>query len=251
MDRFDLASRFTARARHAFARPVAPKSGIALPPTNLRMGGTVFKDDAAFLAGAAADTQKLVDTCGLGSESRLMDWGCGAGRLAIGIAERFGRIARYHGVDVQQSLIDWANANIGSRPGYEFTWVDVRNARYNPVGSASKEIPAMSGTYDIFHAFSVFTHLTAEDAAFYLVEVRRLLAHDGVAWITVFVEEGVDLQHENPKDYGRLPWKGPLHCVRFERGYFERLIELANLSVVDFQHGGEADGQSVYVVTRR
>ena len=139
------------------------------------MGGEHFKDDNAFIATAVADVRRLEDYAGLSAESRLLDWGCGAGRLAVGVRHALGNVEDYHGVDVQQRLIDWAAANL-TNPHMRFTCVDVANERYNPDGRPIREIPAEDASVDVFYAYSVWSHLLEEDTAAYLAELARLLA---------------------------------------------------------------------------
>lgn len=215
------------------------------------MGGAHFRHDEAFVTSAVDEVGRLEERIGLGPSSRLLDWGCGAGRLAVGIVERVGRIDHYHGVDVQKHLIDWAQRHLGDRPGFTFTHVDLANPRYNPGGSLERMIPGATGYYDVFYAYSVFSHLMGEDTAAYLCEVSRVLAPGGRAFLTAFVEEGVPDQEENPVGYGPLEWSGPLHCVRFERGFFEGMVRAAGLEVDSLDHGQETDRQSLYLLSKR
>ncbi len=225
-------------------------AGVKLPPTVYRMGGAHFRQDDAFVASAVAEVGRLEDEIGLSSESRLLDWGCGAGRLAVGIVEKLGRIDLYHGVDVQQHLIDWAQRHLGDRPGFTFTHVDLANPRYNPGGSDARTIPGATSDHDGFYAFSVFSHLMDEDTAAYLGEVARLLKPGGRAFVTAFVEDGVPDVEENPRGYGPLEWSGPLHCVRFERQFFEAMVRDAGLEIDRLDHGQEKDGQSLYILRK-
>lgn len=223
---------------------------VPLPPRDLRMGGKHFQDDAEFVDKAKADVRKLVAQ-GLTKRSRVLDWGCGAGRLAIGIIGTWGTIGHYSGVDVQAPLIAWASANISpGRPRFEFTHVDIANARYNPAGEPVRTIPGADGSVDAFHAYSVLSHMTTEDVKGYLAEIRRLLAPRGFAWVTAFVEDDVPDEVENPAGYGPLRWSGRLHCVRFNRAAFDAWIAEAGLRIVDFSYGTETDGQSAYVLRR-
>jgi SAM-dependent methyltransferase len=225
-------------------------SGLPLPPKSLRMGGAHFAADAALVAAALADVEKLKRHAGLEESSLLLDFGCGAGRLAIGLAEVFGRIGLYRGVDVQKDLIVWAERNIGARPGFEFVTIDDANERYNPRGLASHRLPGADDSFDIVHAYSVFSHMRGGDVDAYLGEFARVLNHGGRAYFTAFVEDAVPPEVVNPPGYRRLLWFGNLHCVRYEREAFERKLSTAGFRVAHFEHGVETDGQSLYVACR-
>jgi SAM-dependent methyltransferase len=221
-------------------------SGVPLPPKAFRMGGAHFASDDDFVASARAEVRRLAEE-GLSRESRLLDWGCGAGRMALGTIEEWGGLRSYHGVDVQQHLIRWARRHI-QHPGYTFTHVDVRNARYNPTGASERTIPGESAAYDAFYAYSVFSHMGSEDVGPYLGEVARLLAPGGFAFVTAFTESDVEPEAENPAGYGPLTWSGPLHCVRFSQDRWDELVATAGLRTRSSIHGQETDGQSRYVL---
>lgn len=210
------------------------------------MGGRNFRTNHDFVTSAVAEVDRLRER-GLTGRSRLLDWGCGAGRLAIGLKESPVSVASYHGVDVQKPVIAWARRHLADDT-YEFTHVNAANARYNPDGSRLRRIPGDDDSYDVFYANSVFSHLDSEDVDAYLKEVDRLLSPGGFAFFTAFVEDDVEPEMENPPGYGPLKWSGPLHCVRYERGFFEDMIGAAGLTVREFSHGTRSDGQSLYVV---
>jgi cyclopropane fatty-acyl-phospholipid synthase-like methyltransferase len=226
------------------------KTPAVLPPSKYRMGGAHFKNDAAFIKTAVRDVKRLERSAGLTTQSRLLDWGCGAGRLAVGVREHLGRVADYHGVDVQPELVDWANENLAG-PGYRFTCVDVSNERYNPDGTPERTLAADPQSVDVLYAYSVFSHMNDEDTPAYLALIGQALAPTGRAFVTCFVEEDVPGWEENPEGYGPLEWKGRLHCTRFSRQHFEAHVNAAGLAVDRFEYGQETDGQSLYVVRRR
>ena len=223
-----------------------------LPPGKYRMGGKHFKNDDAFIKTAVRDVKRLERLAELNENSRLLDWGCGAGRLAIGIREHYkaGRIADYHGVDVQPDVIGWARENL-TAPGYRFTCVDVANERYNPAGLPDRTIAADPGAVDVFYAYSVFSHMNDHDTPAYLQLIGEALSPDGRAFVTCFVEEGVPNWEENPENYGPLEWKGRLHCTRFDRRHFENHVTAAGMAVDRFVYGRETDGQSLYVLRKK
>ena len=232
--------------------PNLRKKKMPLPPGKYRMGGTHFKDDDAFIRTAVRDVKRLERLADLNENSRLLDWGCGAGRLAIGVREHYksGRIADYHGVDVQPDLISWARDNL-TAPGYRFTCVDVANERYNPAGLPERTIAADPGSVDVFYAYSVFSHMNDDDTPAYLKLIGEALSPNGKAFVTCFVEEGVPAWEENTEGYGPLEWKGRLHCTRFDRRHFEDHVTAAGMAVDRFVYGRETDGQSLYILKKQ
>lgn len=227
-----------------------PDISVPLPPARLRMGGTHFRKDADFVEAGVRDVRLLRRRAGLTRKSRLLDWGCGAGRLAIGVKHLLGNVAEYHGVDVQPELLDWARDNL-TDAHTRFTLVDQRNERYNPDGDETFAIPTPADSVDVLYAYSVFSHMLAADVAGYSATIAKILAPQGRALMTAFVEEDVPDCVENPTDYRQLEWKGALHCVRYNRRFFESTVYDAGLAVDEFVHGRETDGQSMYVLRRR
>jgi SAM-dependent methyltransferase len=191
----------------------------------------------------------LVELCSLTTDSRLLDWGCGPGRLAVGVRLELGSVRDYHGVDVDERVIRWARRNLAA-PDMRFTLVDATNARYNPDGTAEAYIPGEPGTVDVFYAYSVLSHMLTDDVRAYARIIAELLAPGGRAFVTLFVEEDVPPCVENPEGYGPMSWTGRLHCVRFARDFFESILAESGLSVVTFEHGKETDGQSLYILGR-
>lgn len=225
-------------------------AAVPLPPPELRMGGRHFRKDEDFVAAAVRDVRVLRRRAGLGRRKRVLDWGCGAGRLAIGIKHELGHVEDYHGVDVQPRLLEWARDHLTDEHT-RFTLVDARNARYNPDGTPSYEIPADDASVDVLYAYSVLSHMLADDVAGYTATIARVLAPRGRAWLTAFVEDDVPDCVENPDDYRKLDWSGALHCVRYDRRFFEDTLWRSGLAVEEFVHGRETDGQSMYVLRRR
>ena len=229
---------------------VIPAIGLPLPPIELRMGGAHFREDTDFVAAAIRDVALLQRHAGLTRESRLLDWGCGAGRLAVGIRQSLGHVRDYHGVDIQPTLLTWAQDHLTDEHT-RFTLVDARNERYNPDGTPTYDIPAETGSVDVLYAYSVFSHMLEADVRGYARTIASCLAPHGRAVMTAFVENDVPDCEENPAEYRKLPWKGRLHCVRFDRQFFEGLLWDAGLAVDEFVYGRETDGQSLYSLRLR
>jgi SAM-dependent methyltransferase len=222
---------------------------IPLPPQNLRAAGQLFAEDEAFLARARRDVELLRIHTGLGEDSSLLDFGCGVGRLAIGLKSTGIDIRFYLGVDVRSDVIAWARRHLADER-FRFVRVNSRNERYNSNGSAYRRLPAPSESMDILYAYSVFSHMLAVETRAYVSEIARVLRPGGFAFLTAFVEDDVPDVTENPPEYGPLSWQGRLHCVRMNRSFFDEVLADAGLEITRFDHATETDGQSLYVVMR-
>jgi SAM-dependent methyltransferase len=217
--------------------------GSTIPRPFLRRGGAVFSSDADFVQSGEREADRLAQL-GLTTESSLLEVGCGAGRLPIGILRHIGEIARYDATDVDAEAIAWCRRHIQrEHPTFRFHRVDDPNERYNPTGSTTAPLPFGDGEFDFAYAFSVFSHMRGAEMASLLGELRRVLHSEGTLFFTAFVEDGVPDEQENPPGYIR-EWKGPLHCVRFSRQRLDALLGGAGLVVASFDHGAEPDSQS-------
>ncbi len=105
---------------------------------------------------------------GLQPTHRVIDVGCGSGRLAAALSSIPG--LRYLGTDVVPEFVRHARGV--ARPDFEF---DVVN------GLA---IPAPDASTDFVTLFSVLTHLHAPEAFIYLQEVERVLKPGGTVVAT-------------------------------------------------------------------
>jgi SAM-dependent methyltransferase len=194
----------------------------------------------------------LVDRARLNGTSSVLDIGCGAGRLAIGILEEIGSIVAYYGLDVRHDVIDWDRRFLTRRyPWLRFEHIDVANERYNSRGrqpAVTFTLPFGDRWFDVVFAYSLFSHMTGSDVASYLGEMHRVLHPAGTAVFTAFVEDGVPDEEANPPGYGPIGWEGALHCVRFRRDYFTEMVDNAGLRILALDHGQETDGQSLFVV---
>jgi SAM-dependent methyltransferase len=222
-------------------------SDYELPPAAIRLGGHNFTDDRAFLDKAIRDAARMEETMDVRPGARILDIGCGVGRLPIGWRAHFGSLTNYTGVDVDLGSIRWCRKHIHGE-NVAFIRLDLANDRYNPNGATIEEtfrLP-LTGPFDAIHLYSVFSHMETADVVAYLREFRRLLAPDGTVFLTAFVEDDVEDIAINPAGYGTFPgeWEGALHCVRFDRAFFERLVNDAGLEILRFDHASDTDGQS-------
>jgi SAM-dependent methyltransferase len=227
--------------------------GSVIATPDRRWCGPEFKDDRYYLASAEAEARRLVEHFGCTRDSRVLDIGCGQGRLPIGLLRVVGALD-YLGIDVDEGSVDWCRRHIRqAHPSFRFQHLDLHNERYNPGGVRLDErfrFDAADASRDIVYLYSVFSHTTEQDACAYLRDFRRVLADGGGVFFTTFVETGVPDFEVNPSGY-RLRCSGPLHVVRYERDYLFGIVDELGYELADFSHATEADGQSALYLRKR
>jgi SAM-dependent methyltransferase len=230
-----------------------PYAGLNLPPASLRRCTSEFRNDRYYLDSARHEAVRLIKHCGLSPQDRVLDLGCGAGRLALGILDVVGAIRGYEGIDVDRYAIEWCRHWIEEdHPAFRFTRLDVHNDRYNPAGrirlNARFRFDFPDRHFDVIYLYSVFTHMKPADTRVYLREMRRVLAPKGSVFLTAYLEPDVPDVSINPAGYRQASNK-PLHRVRLSRDFFAGMLAENGLAIRHFEEHGEFDGQSgVYLV---
>ncbi len=167
------------------------KSEKGLPPLRLRdVGGGDFKRIGEELAA-------LLIRHGLKPEHRVLDIGCGVGRVALPLTRQL-TTGTYDGFDIVKRWIHWCRRHITpTHPNFRFTHADVYNSHYNRRGvpASRYRFPYDDASFDFVFATSVFTHLDPAAARNYLREAQRVLAPGGTFLGTFFL---LDDELENP-----------------------------------------------------
>ena len=105
---------------------------------------------------------EIVQAAGLGNGMRIVDLGCGSGRLASALHR--GMDVSYVGIDIVQALLDYARSKA---PKYQFLL------------HRGLSIPQEANSADMVSAFSLFTHLLQAESYLYLEEAARVLKPGG------------------------------------------------------------------------
>jgi SAM-dependent methyltransferase len=107
----------------------------------------------------------LIHKANLLSLSRVLDVGCGVGRVAYALSHYLDPDATYEGFDVCEKSIDWANREIGGlHPNFAFKRIDLQHDLYNPKGVVDPldfQFPYEENSFDLVFLASVFTHMSA------------------------------------------------------------------------------------------
>lgn len=171
---------------------------------------------------------------GLSPDDRVLDIGCGVGRMAVPLATYLGDKGGYVGFDIVKKGIDWCNKNIGSRnPKFKFTHANISNRFYNSRGTEQSEeyvFPAQDSHFSFCFATSVFTHMLPAEVDHYIKESTRVLQKGGRAFFTFFLvpDEGaasyktgfVNFQYR----LDNLAYYSHKDCIEAEVGYPEKWV---------------------------
>lgn len=150
-----------------------------------------FVGDSDFVATGDEFLDHFRRLAGLSAHDRVLDLGCGIGRMARVLVDVLEPPGSYDGFDVVKQGIDWCRARyVGTRAPFRFAFADVRNSRYNPAGAVAASefrFPYPDGCFDLVVATSLFTHLLSDSADHYLAESARVLAPGGRMLSTWFL----------------------------------------------------------------
>ncbi|MBK1661755.1 class I SAM-dependent methyltransferase [Paracraurococcus ruber] len=159
---------------------------LPVPPPHLLSCG-----DGDYCAIGAEFLRHFVARAGLRPQDRVLDIGCGPGRMAVPLTQYLAGDASYDGVDVDAAAIGWcADVITPAYPGFRFHRLDIAHPLYNPGGALAAEalaLPFADASMDMVLLVSVLTHLDLPAIARYGAEIRRVLAPGGRCFATAFL----------------------------------------------------------------
>lgn len=227
-------------------RYVAPES-IPLPPEEyMDLVCGAHADVKSTFINVGQRMREDLDAYGLVFEGcRLLDVGCGCGRLARNLIND--SLKSYTGFDRHRGMIDWCRSHIAPRaPHFSFRYFDLRSI-YQSVDSQSGSIAAQSfqfpfddNSFDVAILMSVFTHMPLQEIHHYLKELYRVLDKEGKVLLTVFLTERppyVDTINYfyNPEQFRDAVVSSGLQFDPYDS---KRLLTGDNLKFDRFQHNG-------------
>jgi len=185
----------------------------------------------------------------------VFDFGCGCGRTARQLIQQTPRPVRYVGIDPHPELLTWAAENLSPHaPGFEFFHHDVYSPYYAPRNSPrlADPFPVADKSASLVIAHSVFTHLSRDQASYYLAEVARILTTDGVAFTSwfffdnasmPFFKDGPHALYADEKDFSV--------AVLYDRTWFLAAVRQVGLAVLRTSPPMVAGHQWVVWLSRR
>jgi SAM-dependent methyltransferase len=190
---------------------------------------------------------------GLQPTDRVLDIGCGIGRMARPLTGFLQGSGSYDGFDVNPDGIAWCAQHYGGdHPNFTFVLADLFNSRYNPAGTQSAAeftFPYNDERFDFALAASVFTHLLEGEADRYLAQAARTLAPGGRLFATWFLlDDGsraalaagrAALPFPEPEAHvSLLDDDVPEEAVAFDRAWLTDALKRHGLALTSVHEGG-------------
>lgn len=209
----------------------------------------VFVGDGDFRAIGAEFIGHFIRVGGLREDSRVLDIGCGIGRMAVPLTQYLDpERGRYCGIDPVEGGIGWCQRTITPHyPNFAFRRLDIAHELYNPKGrlsGAALKLPFADRHFDFVIMTSVVTHLPPDEVLVYLREVSRVLVPGGRLFMTAFVVDRIAAANETGRRDPRLAFtrdgEGPcwfvpdlprLAAVGFDDGFLDGAVRQAGLSL--------------------
>jgi len=235
--------------------------------------GKVFIGSGDFIKQGQDILRQLIDLGGVKPNHRVLDIGCGIGRLAIPLTKYLDEKGSYEGFDIVESGITWCKNNIQSKfPKFNFFHVDLRNDLYNletKSQSTSYAFPYKTDEFDFVFLTSVFTHMMPEDVSSYLTQINKVLKNDGICFSTFFImndkstslmkmSDGIQFDYDFTNYY--------LHNIKvkeanvaFKEDYLDHLIISKGFEIIDKHYGywsgrlkdETVDFQDIYILRKK
>jgi SAM-dependent methyltransferase len=101
---------------------------------------------------------------------RILDWGCGPGRIIRHLPEVIGNDCKYYGTDYNGKSIEWCTKNL---TGIEFN-----------TNSLDAVLPYPDDFFDVIYGISIFTHLSEQLHYDWYKELNRILKPNGIMFFT-------------------------------------------------------------------
>lgn len=117
--------------------------------------------------------EKLLDFLSVHTDlknKRILDWGCGPGRIIRHLPSLVGPGCEFYGSDYNEKSIEWCKEHLK----------DI-NFHHNSLDSA---LPFPDKFFDIIYGLSVLTHLSEGMHYFWYNELYRLLNNNGIILLT-------------------------------------------------------------------
>jgi SAM-dependent methyltransferase len=192
---------------------------------------------------------------GPGIYERIFDFGCGCGRIARQLILQRPSPERYVGIDLHAGMIRWCQRNLQPRaPAFTFLHHDVFNPNFNrePRDRWTAPFPVGAAEFSLVIAHSVFTHLTEDQAVYYLGECARILDADGILYSSWFLFDKPDYPVMLERDNALyVSYIDPSATVLFDKQWLRQTAHAMGFRIWSLTAPAVRGHQWTVIMTRR
>jgi len=219
-----------------------------VPPKSM-----IFIGDSDFEKVGQNYKRHFIELANLQPNNRVLDVGCGIGRMAIPLTDYLSPEGEYWGFDIVKKGVEWCQTRISPKfSNFHFLHSDVYNKHYNPHGKVRAQdfqFPYDDEFFDFVFLTSVFTHMLPTDLENYLSEISRVLKTGSKCLITFFI---LNKESENLIRLGRSAYefrhkiegclttnkKDPEALIAYKEESVKRLFDKYGLKIIQPIHYG-------------
>jgi len=214
-----------------------------IPPRSM-----IFIGNGDFKSTGQEFKRYFIDLAKIQPGDRVLDVGCGIGRMAIPLTEYLSKEGEYWGFDIVKTGIEWCCRRISPKfKNFHFQHTDVTNKTYNKNGHIQAKdfrFPFEDNSFDFVFLTSVFTHMFPADMEHYLSEIARVLKKGGRCLVTYFLlnEESIRLMHagRSTLDFKyeidgclTIDKNNPEFAIAYKEDYVKRLFGSFTLKIIE------------------
>jgi SAM-dependent methyltransferase len=228
-----------------------------IPPRSM-----IFVGGGDFIKIGEGFKRHLIELGRLQPHERVLDIGCGIGRMAVPLTNYLSEEGEYWGFDIVKKGIDWCQQRISPKfKNFRFVHSDIYNKHYNPNGTIRAQgyrFPFENEFFDFVFLTSVFTHMLRPDIENYMSEISRVLKTGGRCLITFFIlnEEALKLIHAGKSRFDFSYDLGgcfsneidtPEDAIAYEEKVVKRLFHKNGLVITPSIYYGSWSGRKTFL----
>ena len=180
---------------------------LELPDAQWTLQSGPFKSVQHFFDSSFQNFKELLYFTGLTPQHRVLDYGCGLGRISIPMSAYLDPVSgSYCGVDTNASCISRNSRVFNDYENFSFQHANIYSKMYNRQGKGMKELLKhdLGEPFDLAFLFSVFTHILSSDCDFLLKYLRSQLTGSGEIFTSWFLineetQEAIDAGQSDRK----------------------------------------------------